>query len=344
MKFEILNPVKYPQWNELVLSTGNYSFFHSSGWAETLYRSYAYTPAYFTLTEGEKLLALIPMMEVKSFLTGKRGVSLTFTDYCEPIVSNRELFHILLAKVIDHGRKCGWSHIEFRGGQKYLPDAPVFATYLGHTLALCQNETELLSGFRSSTRRNITKAGLEGVETRMATTMEAVGEYYQLHCLTRKRHGIPPQPFHFFRNIHECIISRGHGFVSLASCDNKVIAGAIYFHLGDQAIYKYGASDDTYQHLRANNLVMWEAIKWYGLNKYKTFCFGRTDCDHTGLRQFKNGWGTKEKILHYYKYDVESGKYVGGTDKEKTAYSRLLEKTPQHLLKVIGQFLYRHMG
>jgi len=36
------------------------------------------------------------------------------------------------------------------------------------------------------------------------------------------------------------------------------VAGAIFFHSGGQAIYKFGASDETFQHFRGNNLVMWE--------------------------------------------------------------------------------------
>lgn len=61
----------------------------------------------------------------------------------------------------------------------------------------------------------------------------------------------------------------------LASFKGTIIAGAIYFHFGEKAVYKYGASDVKYQQLRPNNLVMWEAIRLYCQNGYKSFCFGR---------------------------------------------------------------------
>jgi len=35
-----------------------------------------------------------------------------------------------------------------------------------------------------------------------------MGEYYRLHCLTRKRHGLPPQPTGFFQKIQEHIIAK----------------------------------------------------------------------------------------------------------------------------------------
>jgi hypothetical protein len=342
MQCEIVNPVSRQGWDQMVLATGHHSVFHSSGWAEALVRSYSYHPRYFAVLEGEKLAALVPVMEVDSFITGRRGVSLTFSDYCEPIVGSPEQFHLLLQKVIGHGRKAGWSHVEFRGGQRFLENVPVHATYMGHKLELVPEEEQLLSLFRSSTRRNITKARLEGVVPWITEELKGMEEYYRLHCLTRKRHGLPPQPFQFFRNIHECIIARGHGFVSLASYQGKTVAGAVFFHFGTEALYKFGASDETFQQLRANNLVMWEAIRWYAAHRFSTFCFGRTDCDHTGLRQFKNGWGTKEKPIHYYRYDLGSETYVSGG--ERGRWTRFLEKAPPQMLKVLGQLLYRHMG
>ena len=63
------------------------------------------------------------------------------------------------------------------------------------------------------------------------------------------------------------------GFIVLGSYRGAAIAANVYFHFGDQVIYKYGASDKTYQHLRANNLVMWEAIKWACDKGYKAFSF-----------------------------------------------------------------------
>ena len=84
LHLQIINPLEYPGWDELLLGTDGYSLFHSSSWARVLHESYRYKPLYFTCIENGKLSALIPMMEVISFLTGRRGVSLPFTDCCQP--------------------------------------------------------------------------------------------------------------------------------------------------------------------------------------------------------------------------------------------------------------------
>jgi hypothetical protein len=70
MTLQIINPITYPGWDDLLLSTPDCSFFHSSAWARVLAESYSYTPKYFTMMDDGRLVALIPVMEVNSFLTG----------------------------------------------------------------------------------------------------------------------------------------------------------------------------------------------------------------------------------------------------------------------------------
>ena len=341
---KVLDPDQVQDLDRALMSRDDYSIFHTPAWAKVLGRSYGYKSLYFVLAEKDRQLAVIPCTEVRSLLTGRRGVSLAFTDYCEPLVEDPEHFQMLLDKAIEYGRKAGWKYIELRGGQKFLKDEPTFATYVVHTLSLTHDERTLLSSFKSNTRQNISRAIDEGIETRFFTSLESVKQFYRLHCMTRKRQGLPPQPFSFFRNVHDHVLSQDHGFVILASHNNMNIAGAMYFHQGKRALYKYGASDKSYQHLRANNLVMWEAIKWYSLHGCASFCFGRTATENKGLRQFKNGWGTVEKELRYYRYDLKKDRFVDGTTDRTTVVSRIMQNFPVPVLKLIGQAAYRHVG
>jgi len=148
----------------------------------------------------------------------------------------------------------------------------------------------------------LSKASSYQLKVEICNSVDSINKFYKLNCITRKRHGLPPQPSYFFKNIYKYIIAKDNGFVVLASYKGHNVAGAVFFHFGKNAIYKYGASNYTYQHLRPNNIIMWEAIKWYSLNGYSNLCFGITELEHNGLRQFKNNWGTEERIINYYKY------------------------------------------
>lgn len=346
MTFELkpINPIDHPGWDDLILSTPNYSFFHSSSWAKALSESYSYTPAYFMLMNHEKPLAVVPVMEVKSVLTGRRGVSLPFTDYCEPIYHEPVPFREMMEGMIQHGRKRGWKSLELRGGEAPSEDAFPSIHYLRHALNLSGDIDQLFSRFKESTRRNIRK-GLSGeVEIQRDDSLESLRAFYRLHVLTRRQHGVPPQPYFFFKKVHEHILSRGMGFVVLASFKKKRIAGGVFFYWGGKAVYKYGASDRRFRPLRANHLVMWEAIQWCAQRGFREFCFGRTEMGNQGLRQFKSGWGVEENVVPYYKYDMDQGTYVAEHEKMTPTHHRILRQMPIPILKAVGSLLYRHVG
>jgi hypothetical protein len=341
---EIIDPTKYEGWDEILLSAQGYSFFHSCAWAKVLYESYQYKPLYFTAIENGCLKTLVPVMEVSSFLTGKRGVSLPFSDYCEPIISNGVSFKDVFEGIMKYGKGSGWKYLELRGGQQYLPDALTSATYLSHILELSRNEEETFLSFRDSTKRNIKRAISEGVEARICNSLESVAEFYRLNLMTRKRHGLPPQPFYFFEKVFDHIILKNLGFIVLAYFQDTPVAGAVYFHFGRKAVYKYGASDMNYQHLRANNLVMWEAVKWYSENGHKSLHLGRTEPENRGLIQFKSGWEAYEQQIAYYRYDFERGNFVPSSPKVTGFHNKIFKKTPIYVLNKVGGLLYRHVG
>ncbi|MFX0132634.1 MAG: lipid II:glycine glycyltransferase FemX [Candidatus Hodarchaeota archaeon] len=344
LKLEIVNPIDYRGWDELLISNQDYSFFHSSSWAKVLYQSYHYKPLYFTLINNDKLSILIPFMEVKSIVTGRRAVSLPFTDYCNLIIADDYQFYDILNYLIRFGAKAKWRYLELRSENNLHKDLQVSLQFFGHTLDIYEDEKKIFSTFRSSTKRNINKAIKEGVQIDILNSLDSIKEFYQLNCITRKRHGLPPQPFFFLKNIFNHIISKNLGMVMLASHNKKIIASAVYFHFGKKAIYKYGASDYNFQHLRANNLIMWEAIKWYAKNGYINLCFGKTEPENSGLRRFKAGWGSTEKIIKYYKYNLKESIFTKDHSNVTGIHNTFFNKTPIPLLKIIGSLLYKHMA
>jgi len=344
MELQILNPLKIEKWDDLVLSTQDYSFFHSSAWAKVLFDSYQYQPRYFSLIENNELLALVPMMEVKSRLTGLRGVSLPFSDYCSPIVRDKIQFDDVFRSIVEYGKKTKWKTLEFRVGNHFDAEITPSSFFYGHTLELCENTEKIFASLRSNTKRNIKKAIREGVTVKFSNSINATKEYYRLHSATRKKHGLPPQPFQFFKKIYNHVIAKDQGVVVLGYEHEKCIAGAIFFHFGSKAVYKFGASDMKYQQLRANNLIMWEAIKWYAEHGYDNFCFGKTEPENDGLRQFKQGWGTTEQVIKYFKYDLTNDMFIKTKEKLSGFHNKIFGKMPMSLLKLSGRLMYRHLG
>jgi hypothetical protein len=340
----ITNPLEQENWNSALMSHEDYSFFHTAIWANIIHLSYGYKPLYFTINDENRSTTMIPFMEVNSPLTGKRGVSLPFTDYCEPIVSNKDQFEELFNYIANYGKKKGWLFMEMRGGQQFLDQHEPSEYYFGHTLDLTNGITKISSNLRDSTKRNIKKAEKEKVIVEITNSLNAINEFYRLNSLTRRDHGLPPQPYYFFKTVYDEIISKHMGFIALAKYGGTAISGNVYFHHGNNVIFKYGASDKIYHHLRPNNLVMWNAIKWCCEKGYKNLCFGKTEPDNDGLRQFKTGWGTKEHIIKYYKYDLRNNSFVKNPPQVSAFQHKIFNKMPIPVLNALGTLLYKHMG
>ena len=345
MDIRIVNPLDFPDWDNMVAPLPGISFFHSSAWARVLSETYTYKPVYFAIFDKDQLTGFLASMDIDSFVTGKKGISLPFTDNCDPIICDRGQFNDLLQKALDYGKSRNWKSLELRGGQSLLPDAASSQTFLTHVIDLRPGEKEISARFRDSTRRNIRKAVKEGVTIEISTSFSSIKEFYRLNCMTRKEHGLPPQPFRFFESVHRNIISQGHGFVSQAIFRNKVIAANMYFHFREKAIYKYGASDRKYQHTRSANLVMWEGIRFLHQTGCSELHLGRTELPHQGLRQFKLGWGAREETCNYLKYDMRNNAYVSDAQKQTDPfYSKIFKNTPISLLKMAGLIAYRHIA
>lgn len=282
-------------------------------------------------------------MEIKSILSGKRGVSLPFSDKCKPLITDQKNQDAIFEDVISYGRKAGWKSIGFRGGNRFFDGVRPYSKYIFSSVELGGDSSSLKRKFRSSTRRNIRKAIKSGLETKIVRSRESVKEFYRLNCLTRKLHGIPPQPFYFFETVFKRVISKNKGFVCLVFHQGTVIAGLMFFYSNGHIIYKYGASDRRFSKFRPNNVAMWTSIKWAIDNNFKAVDFGRTELHHAGQLQFKRGWNTTETELNYYRFDILKNSFISVENEIQSSYY-IFKKFPLPILKVVGKILYRHIG
>jgi hypothetical protein len=338
-----VDPTSDSQWDADLAACPGATFFHGASWARVLQSTYGFTPIYFAIRHPGRLESLLPMMEVDSWLTGRRGVSLPFSDECAPLCADQDSFKRLYQAALDHGRIRRWKYLECRGGVPLFGDASPSVSYLGHRLDLRGGEAALFGGCESSTRRAIRKAEQSGLTFELSRDLEAVRAFYGLFCKTRRRHGAPPQPYEFFASIQRNVLARKQGWVALARDGQVPVAGAVYLNFGKTAIYKFGASDDRFNKLRANNLVMWEAIKHLAREGFEFLEFGRTSLTNQGLNNFKLSWGATEYRIDYVRQDLRTGGFAVVGDAASGLRARVLGLLPDPIFKLVGSALYRHL-
>lgn len=344
MLFEVLSPLDFPDWNSRLTRESCESVFSTIEWTRVLCETYGFSPCYLTSRNGDSPPTILPMMEVDSWLTGRRGVSLPFSDFCVPSGVDSANSADVIRELVRLGTQRRWRYFEVRNDRGVPASIPRFATHFTHVLDLSAGETVLFDQLRSSVRTSIRKAQRAGVEIEFSDSLASVREFYRLNCLTRRRHGLAPQPFRFFENLQRHMLAKGMGHVALGRHGGYVVAAAVFLNWDCQVLFKYGASDDDNQQLRATNLLMWESIRRYAHAGYRGLSFGRTAEAHSGLRRFKLGWGAKEGQIGYVKYDFRRQRFARNGLVVPEAQQSMVCRLPLFVLRWGGALLYRHMA
>lgn len=158
---------------------------------------------------------------------------------------------------------------------------------------LTKSEKDLLNGFSSKTRYNIRVAEKHGVKIKEDNSDLAFNKYIQLTRETSKRQGFYAHSEHYHRLMWEFLRLRSGRFpiahLLTATYKGEVITTWILFTWHDFLYYPYGASTEKYKNVMANNLMMWEAIKFGKKMKLKNFdLWGREE--RKGFTKFKEGY------------------------------------------------------
>ena len=341
-----LDPVRDSRWPLFLQRHRLGSVFHTSGWLEALSRTYGYKPAALTTSRpGSDLVNGLVFCRVQSWLTGRRLISLPFSDHCEPLVSSPDELSTLLSALRLEAEAGEYKYIEFR------PLSSLFAAEAGltksdsfcyHKLDLSPTARELFRGFhKDCVQRKIHRAEREGLVYEEGRPVELLRKFYRLHVITRRRLQVPPQPFAWFRNLAECMGEKLK--VRVASKDGTPVAGIVTLQHGHSLVYKYGASDKAFSRLGGTQLLFWRAVEDAKSQGLLEFDLGRSDWQNEGLIRFKDQLGAARSSVQYYRHPAPAavGRLrVWAEEKGHWAVSHL----PEWGLVQAGNLLYKHLG
>ena len=341
-----IDPLQDVRWVEFLKQHQMATLFHSKEWLDALQRTYGYQSRVLTTCgPGERLTNGLVFCRIQSWLTGRRLVSLPFSDHCMPLIENEEELGWLLSELRQEADREREKYLEIRSlsGVAGLPqDLSVSATFCLHQLDLRPSLDELFHGFHCSCiRRKIARAERKGIVYRDGSSEELLGTFYRLAVLTRRRHQIPPQPLAWFRNLIECFGDRAK--IRLAFHEGQPAAGILTIQYKGCMTYKYGGSDPRFHRLGPMQLLMWKAIQEAKASGLVEFDMGRTDWDNAGLLAFKDRWGGARSTLLYLRHPAPMPDHRT-EDIPAWIARRIFAWAPASLLSTAGNLLYRHMA
>jgi CelD/BcsL family acetyltransferase involved in cellulose biosynthesis len=341
-----LNPLQDSRWQNLVDRHPYGSIFHSTPWLEALSRTYGYEPVVYTTTpDGSELANGIVFCRIRSWVSGSRLVSLPFSDHCEPLANPSELTELMHSlRAARHLKR--WKYIELRpvrsAAAAQTRDLTKTESYSIQILDLGPGLDTLFANFhKSCVQRKIHRAEREDLVYEEGRSEALLKKFYDLLLLTRRRHGLPPQPLTWFRNAISCLGDRV--LIRIASKDRQAVASIITLQFKDVLVYKYGCSDSRFNNLGGNALLFWQAIQDAKKNGGTKFDLGRSEVDNRGLIAFKENWGAVSTPLDYYRLPARQPFHLRSGWRSRVAKS-VFSVMPDALFAATGRLFYRHIG
>lgn len=335
IKISILTPSDEPAWQDYVNSHPDATIYHTLEWRDILYNEYGFEPVYLIAKEEERVVGILPLFLIKN-LRGRRLVSLPFSIYGGPVGDSKEVVSALLKKCVEMVKEGRAASLEIKPCKHLDVEVPGLSFDdwgIGRAVDLTVGIEALWKEF--AYRRNVDRAIREGLMFTVSDN-EMVEGFYKLQLMTRKRQGLPAPSLRyynsFFKEMGGCVK------LAMIESDGIPVAGGIFFAYKDKVLYALGASDHRYLHLRPNDLLVWEMMKWSALAGYKEFDLGPTPSGNDGLLHFKRKWGGKENLVKRCSYPLIQ------KNRANPDGNILFKMLPLSVSKLVGSKVIRSMG
>jgi len=337
-----------PQLNEFLVGSPQATIYHAPEWRDAIAATYGYTPFYLGCFDGGRLIGVLPMMEVASWLTGRRLVSLPFSNVCGPIGDPGACMR-LLREAIDLYKARGDSAMEIRTQADINPielEGLAGVSYFITSIVDLDPDPDVVwKRFKDrNVRTEVRQAAKKGITVRQGTSEDDLGDFYNLYAPSRQGHGVPPQPYEFFRNLWRHL-RPDRLDLFMAMYGDHPVGGLITLAYGKTFCAAYIGADPAYRSYRVHQIMFWKAMESACLRGFKRFDFLRTAKKSKKLRYFKERWNAREVDLDYLYHPEVRG--TASTIEETAKYrvlTAILKRSPAFVGKAFGKMLYRHLG
>jgi CelD/BcsL family acetyltransferase involved in cellulose biosynthesis len=345
-----IDPLTDTRWDEFLSKDPRASVFHSSEWLRVLQQTYDYRPLVFTTTPPrEPLTNGLALCRIDSWLTGRRMVSLPFSDHCDLLAGESELAEIT-GFLREEAQRQELKYIELRPvtpAPEMLASLDACSRYHFHHIDLAPSEAELYDRLhKNSIQRKLRRASREGLEYHKGTGPELIDAFYKLFVMTRRRHGLPPSSRLWIDNLmgtfnQQPSLDGPRADIRLATWHDQPVAGMLTLNYRGTTTYKYGGMDKDYARLGGMSLLFWKAMIEAKAAGMRLLDLGRCELDNPGLITYKERLGAQRSSISYLR--------IGGSAPLNQGLGLRFAKwvlpyAPDPVRIRLGGILYPHVG
>ncbi len=336
-----------PELTGFLKRTAGATVYHTPQWRNALTSTYSYEPHYLAFLDGGHIKAFLPLMLVRSWLTGTRLVSLPFANVSGPLGS-RECFGPLIEEALRIADGAGAKTLEMRtqAGLNDIDDDRFsrLSYFVTSIVPLDSDPDVVWKRLKGDVRTKVRQAANKGIEVTEASGGEDLRHFYDLFVEGRLKHGVPPQPYRFFHNLWHSMKPEQR-MLLIATLEGRPVGALLNLAFGGTLCGGYIGSRLDLRSYHINQGLNWKAIELGCLRGHARFDFLRTAKPSASLREFKLRWNAREVDLNYMYYPAVCG--TAATVEETAKYRLMtfvLKRSPSFVGRMLGSAVYRHLG
>jgi hypothetical protein len=324
-------------WQELLSISPDATLYHDDAWIALLRRAYGYPLWLATLHRDGAVAAGCVFARVSA---SRRFISLPFSDTSPPLIRQPDDSRWLLDALAKHAPPHRFYEVRGIGGMAPWETVQCFANWrLELDRPLAQIEGALSTNFR----RNLRRASQQAISIERGSSSDLLKRFYAMQLESRRRMGIPPQPWHFFKLVREIFVAENSFEVWIANEKGTDVASAVFLSHRDVIHYKWGARRPDHRS-HANHLLFWNAIGDF-THRARVLDLGRADVRNEGLTRFKRELGASAIPLPSAFYPraprQTSGEVLTGA---WAILAKVWRRLPIFATQLGGRALYRYLG
>jgi FemAB-related protein (PEP-CTERM system-associated) len=327
-----------PEWDAFATAQSGFTHFHRYAWKGLLEEVFGHQTLYYEARENGRLVAVLPLVRVRSRLFGHYLVSMPFLNYGGPLGSEEGINAITRAAVRE-AETSGAGLLELRSRVAQPVELPVSHRKITVVLDLPADPEALMRSFASKLRSQVRRPEKEGVEVRFGP--DQVGPFFEVFSHHMRDLGTPTLPRRFFEEIARRF--EDAAWFGCAWLLGEPVACGAGFRWGDEFEMTWASSLSRYNRIAPNMLLYWAFMKRALAEGVNRFNFGRCTPD-SGTHRFKRQWGSRDEPLFWYQW-TEAGNGDAATpspDQGKYSWGpRLWRRLPLGVSRLVGPWIVK---
>jgi FemAB-related protein (PEP-CTERM system-associated) len=285
--------VSEAEWTAYVAHHPDATLYHQWPWGSVFRLTFGHETDRIVAREDGRIVGVLPVVTLKSWLFGRFLVSLPFVNYGGVLAASDAARRALLDEASRLAAARGLRHVELRHRSPQFPDLPARRHKVAMTLALPADAAALWEQFDRKVRNQIRKAEKSGltVETGGAGL---VGDFYRVFARNMRDLGTPVYPRRLFDEVLSAFPEAARVF--LVRLGRRPVAGAMALEHRGTLEVPWASSLREHASRCPNHLLYWAAIRHAIARGCTTFDFGRSTPDG-GTYRFKHQWGARPQPL-----------------------------------------------